>query len=101
MLDGYQFLETSDLPPIKLTESYQSFENSIHQTAEILEESTTRDGVKLSRDMNQWVEEFSSKPEPAKGQIVGCSATPQEEELNDLRQQFNSIINRVRKVANQ
>lgn len=100
LLDDYEFLEESELPPIKLTGRYEALENSVRETAEILSDSTTRDGAKLAQDMNQWVEKFSSKPEPAKDQIVGNSEIPQEEELKDRRQEFKSVVKRVRRMGN-
>lgn len=100
MLEDYRFLEESELPPVKLTKRYQALEVSIRETVEILEESTTRDGVELARDMDQWVDEFSSKPEPAKDRIVANSEPPQQEELKDRRQEFKSVLKRVRRIAN-
>lgn len=98
MLEDYRFLETSNLPPINLTGRYKALENSVRETAEILEDSATRDGTKLAQDMNTWVDEFSSKPEPAKGQIVNNSGIPQEKELKNLRCEFNSVIKRILKI---
>lgn len=101
MLDDYRFIQESEQPPIKLTAKYQALEESTRLVAELLKESTTLGGMKLSSEMRQWVEEFSSKPESAKDRIVGDSGTPQQEELNVLRNEFNSIIKRVRRIANQ
>jgi hypothetical protein len=101
LLENYEYLEKSDLPPIKLTEAYNALEDSVRETAEILDNSTTRDGIVLAKDMDQWVGQFSKKSGPAKGRIVGNSETPQQEELKDRRQEINSIIKRVRRIANQ
>ena len=100
MLEDYRFLEESKLPPVKLTKRYQALEDSVRETVDILEESKTRDGVELARDMDQWVDEFSSKPEPAKDRIVANSETPQQEELKDRQQEFKSVVKRVRRIAN-
>lgn len=100
MLKDYRLLEESELPPVKLTGRYRALEDSVRETVEILEGSTTRDGMKLARDMNQWLDEFSSKPEPAKARIVGNSEPPQEEELKDRRQEFKSVIKRVQRIGN-
>lgn len=100
MLEDYRFLVESELPPVKLTKRYQALENSVRETVDILEESTTRDGVELARDMDQWVDEFSSKPEPAKDRIVANSESPQQEELKNWRQEFKSVVKRVRRIAN-
>lgn len=100
MVEDYRFLEESELPPVKLTKRYEALEVSVRETVDILEESTTRDGVELARDMDQWVDEFSSKPETAKDRIVANSEPPQQEELKDRRQEFKSIVKRVRRMAN-
>ena len=100
ILENYRLIEDSELPPIKLTDQYLMLEDSVRATREILDDSTTRDGDKLARDMDQWVDEFSSKPEPAKDRIVGTSMPPQEEELKERRQEFLSVIKRIRRIAN-
>lgn len=100
ILEDYRFLEESELPPVKLTKRYQALEDSVRETVDILEESTTRDGVELARDMEQWVDEFSSKPETAKDRIVANSEPPHQEELKDRRQEFKSVIKRVQRIAN-
>lgn len=100
MLEDYRFLKASELSPVKLTKRYQALEDSVRETAEILEKSTTRDGMKLAQDMNRWVDKFASKPEPAKDRIVSSSEPPQQQELKDQRQEFKLVIKRVQRIAN-
>jgi len=99
LLEDYRSLAESEEPPIRLTGEYKSLENSVREVASVLEQSTTKDGISLSREMNRWADEFSAKPEPAKGRVVGCSEMAGQEELKDLQQQFKSMIERIRRLG--
>ena len=95
-----EFLEETELPPIDLTGRYRALENSMQETADVLEKAKTKDGAKLAQDIENWLEEFRDCPEPSKDLIAGSSDSPEQQELKDRRQELKSVIERIKRIAN-
>ena len=95
-----EFLEQTELPPIDLTGRYRALEDSMQETADVLEKAMTKDGTKLAQDIEDWLEEFRGCPEPSKHLIAGSSEPPKQQELKDRRQELKSVIERTKRIAN-
>lgn len=92
-------LNSSTKAPIHLTKLYDSFGKSMRDVSNCLRQSSTEDGRELARDIEEWVEVFSEKPEVSQAVIVHRSRSPDEEELTELRKDFESIIARLDKIS--
>lgn len=95
-----EFLEETELPSIDLTGRYRVLEDSIQETADVLEKAETKDGAKLAQDIENWLKEFRDCPEPSKHLIAGSSEPPEQQELKDQRQELKSVIKRIKRIAN-
>jgi hypothetical protein len=96
--ESKQNLDNSSKAPIRLTTFYESLGEAMDDVAECLKESSTNGGRKLARDSENWVEIFREKPEPSQAAIVHQSRSPEEQELTELREDFESIIKRLEMI---
>ena len=92
-------LECSTKAPIHLTKLYDSLGKSMRDVSNCLRQSSTEGGRELARDIEDWSEVFNEKPEVSQAVIVHRSRSPDEEELTELRKDFESIIARLDKIS--
>ncbi len=92
-------MDDSTKAPIHLTKLYDSLENGMKDVSTCLSQSATDGGRRLARDIDEWVEVFSEKPEVSQAVIVHRSRSPDEEELTELRREFESITARLDKIS--
>jgi len=92
-------IDDSTKAPIHLTKLYDSLENGLEDISACLSQSSTDGGRRLARDIDEWVEVFSEKPEVSQAAIVHRSRSPDEEELTELREEFESITARLDKIS--
>lgn len=93
-------LNESDKAPIRLTDFYEALGRSMEEAVNCLRESSTEGGRKLAQDIEAWVEVFRGKPEVSQAMIVQGSRSPDEQELTELREEFESIIERLGRISN-
>lgn len=93
-------LDDSTKAPIRLTNFYESLEESMELAADRLKESSTDGGRKLARDIEDWVDVFRDKPEVSQAAIVQRSRNSEEQELTELQEDFESIIERLERISN-
>lgn len=100
LIEDRQKIEHSSKSPIRLTHLYQSLTESVEEAAKILKESPTNDSKALALEMEEWVQTFRNKPEVSQAAIVEPSRSADDKELKRLRQQFDSIIERLGRISN-
>lgn len=100
LIEVKEYLEKTELPPIDLTGRYKALEDSMQETADVLKKAKTRDGSRLAQDVEACLDDFRGRPEPSKHLIAGSSQFPEQQELKDRRLEFQSVIKRVKRIAN-
>jgi hypothetical protein len=98
--ESKQNLDNSSKAPIRLTMFYELLGEAMDDAAECLKQSSTDGGRKLARDVNNLVDIFREKPEPSQAAIVHQSRSPEEQELTEMREDFESIIKRLEMICN-
>jgi uncharacterized membrane-anchored protein YhcB (DUF1043 family) len=92
-------LESSMKAPIQLTKFYESLERSMMKLAKCLRGSSTHGGRKLAQDIEEWTEVFKEKPEVSQAAVIHQSRNPEEQELTELQEDFESITERLEKIS--
>jgi hypothetical protein len=98
--ESKQNLDNSSKAPVRLTMFYELLGEAMDDAAECLKQSSTDGGRKLARDVNNLVDIFREKPEPSQAAIVHQSRSPEEQELTEMREDFESIIKRLEMICN-
>lgn len=100
ILENHAQIESSEKAPIQLTGSYDSLADSIETASDLLDESMTNQGDRLKRSIQNWVETFREKPEVTQAVIVDSSRSPVGQELTELQNQFEEIIEHLKRLSN-
>lgn len=100
LIKAKEFLEKTELPPIDLTGRYKALEDSMRETVDVLKKAETRDGSRLAQDVEACLDDLRGRPEPSKHLIVGSSQSPEQQELKERRQELESVIERIKRIAN-
>ena len=100
LIEVKEFLEKTDLPPIDLTGRYKALEDSMQEVADVLKEAETQDGARLAQDVEACLNDFRGRPDPSKHLIARSSQFPEQQELKDRRREFQSVIKRIKRIAN-
>lgn len=64
-----------------------------------LDEATTPGGKKLARDAEWLLKQYRSNPTDVQIILVDPSRSPADKELSDLKIQFESVIERLKRIS--